>query len=84
MFPEVEELGPHLNGGLETQITLHECREGGEGDNGVGGEMVRLEAKEIKERVKEVGGGEAESPFKVCEEDHSLAGLRSGNVLLTG
>ena len=46
--------------------------------------MVRLETKEIKKRMEEMGGREAESPFKVCEEDHTLAGFRCGDVLLAG
>ena len=45
---------------------------------------MRLKAEEIKEGSEEVGGRESESPLEVCEENHSLTGLRSGDMFLAG
>ena len=45
---------------------------------------MRLEAEEIKEGSKKVGGRESESPLEMREEYHSLTGLRSGDLFLAG
>ena len=81
LFVEMEELGPRLDGGPETKVALHEGREGREGDDRVSGKMVWLEAEEVKERAKQIGGGEAESPFEVSEENDPFAGSGGRDVL---
>ena len=42
LLTEMEVLGPGLNSRPETEIPLGEGREGGQGDNGVSREMMRL------------------------------------------
>ena len=81
---KVKKLGPHLDDGPETKITLHESRVGGEGDDRIGTKMVWLEAKEVKEGTEEIGGGEAESPLEVSEENDPFAGSRGRDMLLAG
>ena len=81
---KVKKLGPHLDGGPETKITLHESRVGGEGDDHIGGKMVWLEPKEVKEGTEEIGGGEAESPLEVSEENNPFAGSGGRDMLLAG
>ena len=46
--------------------------------------MVRLEAKEIKERVEEVGGGEAESPLKMGQKNNTFTGSGGRDVFFAG
>ena len=45
---------------------------------------MRLEAKKVKERTKEIRRGESESSLEVCDENHPLAGLRGGDQLVAG
>ena len=84
MLAEAKELGPQLNCGPEAKESLGEGAIGGKGNDGVGGKMMWLEAKEIEEGSEEIRGGKSEPALEMCNENHPLTGLRGGGYLLAG
>ena len=84
LSPECKELGPGVNARTEAEVTFGKGDEGGEGDKGVGREMVRLEPEPLKEFTYEFTDGKAESPFKVGDEYNVLAEFRLGSYLGAG
>ena len=72
----MEEFGLGLNGGPKTEVPLHEAGEGRKGNNGIGREMMWLEAEEVKELAEEVAGRKAESRLEVGQENDPFAGFR--------
>ena len=75
MLMEMKKFGPSLDGGPKAEIPLHEGGVSRKRNDSIGREVMRVEAKEIKELAEKVGGREAESPFKVRQEDDPFAGF---------
>src|SRR5664279_1824036 len=73
--PESEVLGPEIDGWPETEISLGERNEGGQGGNGISRKMVGLDAEFLEELLRKVANRETESVLKVRYEDYELTGL---------
>ena len=62
--------------GLDAEEGFSEGYVGGDVDDGVGGEVVELDAVEVKEASEEWMDGESQTSDEVRDEDDALAGLR--------
>ena len=84
LLAEMKEFGPGLNGGPETEIPLHEAGEGRKGNDGIGWEVMWMEAEKVKKLAEEIAGRKAESPLEVGQEDDPFAGFRGRDGFCAG
>ena len=75
LFLEGVELGPEIDRGPKTEITLGESSEGRKDENGIGWKLMRLETKLVKKVPEEGTGRKTESTLEVRNEDDVLSFL---------
>ena len=84
LFPELEILGPEIDGGSEAEVTLREGDISRECGDGVGRKMVRLETKFVEEIVHKIADGKTEPALKVGNKNDILIGLKIRHKLGAG
>ena len=65
-------LGPVVQTGPQSEITLEQAGEGGKENPGISREMMRLEPEFVEELTEEIAGGEAKSALEMQSENDVL------------
>ena len=76
LLPELEVLGPELNGGPESEVSLGERNARRERGNGIGWKVMGLKTEPIQERSEELARRESKAALEMRDEDHAFTGFQ--------
>ena len=84
MLLHLEILRPDLDGGPKAEVPFAERRERRQLGDGVGRQVVWLQAKSVEEGSEEEARGKSEPSLEMSDENHPFPGCRGWLVLAGG